>query len=174
MSAGADPATEGAIGSRPLTSDEVRARVADGRSNRTEHTESRSVASILRANILTRFNAIISVMVVVILVFISLGVYSVSKAGILMLTQVLAQELGAKNIQVNAIAPGVIKTRFSQVLWQMPEFARPILDRLPLARFGEPEDVAGLALYLASPESDYVTGSLFVLDGGMNVASPMG
>ena len=103
-----------------------------------------------------------------------MGVYSVSKAGILMLTQVLAQELGAKNIQVNAIAPGVIKTRFSQVLWQMPEFARPILDRLPLARFGEPEDVAGLALYLASPESDYVTGSVFVLDGGMNVASPMG
>ena len=103
-----------------------------------------------------------------------MGVYSISKAGLLMLTQVLAQELGAKNIQVNAIAPGVIKTRFSQLLWQMPQFAGPILDRLPLGRFGEPEDVAGLALYLASPASDYVTGSVFVVDGGMNVASPMG
>jgi NAD(P)-dependent dehydrogenase (short-subunit alcohol dehydrogenase family) len=91
-----------------------------------------------------------------------------------MLTQVLAQELGPNNIQVNAIAPGVIKTRFSQILWQMPQFAEPILNHLPLSRFGEPEDVAGLALYLASPASDYVTGSVFVVDGGMNVASPMG
>ena len=99
-----------------------------------------------------------------------MGVYSVSKASLVMLTQ----ELGSSNIQVNAIAPGVIKTRFSQILWQMPQFAEPILDRLPLGRFGEPEDVAGLALYLASPASDYVTGSVFVVDGGMNVASPMG
>jgi len=103
-----------------------------------------------------------------------MGVYSISKAGILMLTQVLAQELGPTNIQVNAIAPGVIRTRFSQVLWQMPQFAQPILDSLPLGRFGEPEDVAGLALYLASPASDYVTGSVLVVDGGLNVASPMG
>ena len=103
-----------------------------------------------------------------------MGVYSVSKSALIMLTQVLAHELGSNNIQVNAIAPGVIKTRFSQVLWQMPQFAEPILNRLPLSRFGEPEDVAGLALYLASPASDYVTGSVFVVDGGMNVASPMG
>lgn len=103
-----------------------------------------------------------------------MGVYSISKAGILMLTQVLAQELGAKNIQVNAIAPGVIKTRFSQVLWKMPQFAQPILDCLPLGRFGEPEDVAGIALYLASPASDYVSGSVFVVDGGLNVSSPLG
>jgi NAD(P)-dependent dehydrogenase (short-subunit alcohol dehydrogenase family) len=103
-----------------------------------------------------------------------MGVYSVSKSALIMLTQALAQELGSSNIQVNAIAPGVIKTRFSQVLWQMPQFAEPILDRLPLNRFGEPEDVAGLALYLASPASDYVTGSVFVVDGGMNAASPMG
>ena len=103
-----------------------------------------------------------------------MGVYSVSKASLVMLTQVLAQELGSSNIQVNAIAPGVIKTRFSQILWQIPQFAEPILDRLPLGRFGEPEDVTGLALYLASPASDYVTGSIFVVDGGMNVASPMG
>ena len=97
----------------------------------------------------------------------------ISKAALIMLTQMLAQELGTENIRVNAIAPGVIKTRFSQILWQMPQFAEPILDRLPLGRFGEPEDVAELALYLASSASDYVTGSVFVLDGGMNVASTM-
>ncbi len=102
-----------------------------------------------------------------------LGIYSISKASIIMLTQVLAQELGAERIQVNAVAPGVIKTRFSQILWQMPQFAEPILNLLPLSRFGEPEEVSGLALYLASSASDYVTGSVFVMDGGMNVASAM-
>jgi NAD(P)-dependent dehydrogenase (short-subunit alcohol dehydrogenase family) len=90
-----------------------------------------------------------------------------------MLTQVLAQELGSDNIQVNAIAPGVIKTRFSTILWQMPQIAEPILSRLPMSRFGEPQDVSGLALYLASSASDYVTGSVFVVDGGMHVASTM-
>jgi NAD(P)-dependent dehydrogenase (short-subunit alcohol dehydrogenase family) len=103
-----------------------------------------------------------------------MGVYSISKAGVIMLTQVLAVELGPANIQVNAIAPGVIKTRFSQVLWQTPEFAEPTLRSLPAGRFGEPEDVAGLALYLASPVSDYVTGAVFVVDGGQSVAATVG
>jgi NAD(P)-dependent dehydrogenase (short-subunit alcohol dehydrogenase family) len=83
-------------------------------------------------------------------------------------------ELGQAHIQVNAIAPGVIKTRFSTLLWQTPEIAGPILNRTPLGRFGEPEDVAGLALFLASPASDYITGAVFVIDGGLNVASVMG
>jgi len=100
-----------------------------------------------------------------------MGLYSVSKAGVLMLTQVLARELGPANIQVNAIAPGVIKTRFSQVLWQTPEISEPALRDLPAGRFGEPGEVASLALYLASPASDYVTGSVFVIDGGQNVAA---
>ena len=103
-----------------------------------------------------------------------MGMYGISKAAIIMLTQVLAVELGRANIQVNAIAPGVIKTRFSQVLWQTPQIAEPLLRSLPLGRFGEPEDVAGLALFLASSASDYVTGAVFVVDGGMNVATPMG
>jgi len=102
-----------------------------------------------------------------------MGMYGISKAAIIMLTQVLAVELGRANIQVNAIAPGVIKTRFSQVLWQTPQIAEPLLRSLPLGRFGEAEDVAGLALYLASPASDYVTGAVFVVDGGMNVATAM-
>jgi len=103
-----------------------------------------------------------------------MGMYGISKAAIIMLTQVLAAELGRANIQVNAIAPGVIKTRFSQMLWQTPQIAEPLLRSLPLGRFGEAEDVAGLALYLASPAADYVTGAVFVVDGGMNIATAMG
>jgi NAD(P)-dependent dehydrogenase (short-subunit alcohol dehydrogenase family) len=103
-----------------------------------------------------------------------MGVYGISKAALIMLTKVLALELGHANIQVNGIAPGVIKTRFSRVLWQTSHIAEPILANLPLGRFGEPEDVAGLALYLASSASDYVTGAVFVVDGGMRVATAMG
>lgn len=103
----------------------------------------------------------------------AMGVYSVSKAALIMLTQVLAVELAPFNIQVNAVAPGVIKTRFSQVLWQTPALAEQILKGTPAGRFGEPEEVAGVALFLASPASDYITGAVFLVDGGMNVASAL-
>lgn len=103
-----------------------------------------------------------------------MGLYSISKAALIALTQVLALELGPANIQVNAIAPGVIRTRFSQALWQTPQVADAILAHLPLGRFGEPEDVAGLALYLTSPAADYVTGAVFVVDGGLSIAMAMG
>ncbi len=99
-----------------------------------------------------------------------LSVYGISKAAVIMLTKTLAMELGPDNIQVNGIAPGVVKTRFSQLLWETPAIAEPLLRSTPLGRFGEVEDVASLALYLASPASDYVTGALFVVDGGMSVA----
>ena len=99
------------------------------------------------------------------------GVYSVSKAGLIMLTQVLAGELGASNIQDNAIAPGVIKTRFSSVLWQTPSISEAVLKNTPLGRLGEVEDVVGAALYLASPLSDFVTGAVLLIDGGSNIAS---
>jgi NAD(P)-dependent dehydrogenase (short-subunit alcohol dehydrogenase family) len=102
-----------------------------------------------------------------------LGLYGISKAGVIMLTEILAVELGPVNIQVNAIAPGIIKTRFSRVLWQTPEVAEQALRSLPSRRFGEPEEVAGLALYLASPASDYVTGAVFVMDGGQSVVAAM-
>ena len=98
-----------------------------------------------------------------------MGVYSVSKAAVLMLTQTLAQELGPHNIQVNAIAPGVIKTHFSSVLWQTESIARSIQAATPLGRFGEVDDLTSAALYLASPASDYMTGAVMVIDGGMNV-----
>ena len=103
-----------------------------------------------------------------------MGLYGIAKAALIMLTQQLAMELGRANIQVNAIAPGVIKTRFSQMLWQTPDIAGPILSRTPLGRFGEPADVAGLALFLASPASDFITGAVLIVDGGLNVAPVMG
>ena len=98
-----------------------------------------------------------------------LGLYGVTKAAVLMLTKVLALELGGANIQVNAIAPGVIKTRFSQLLWETPQISESILKRLPAGRFGEAEEVAQMALFLAAPASDYVTGSVFQVDGGMSI-----
>ena len=103
-----------------------------------------------------------------------MGIYGISKSAIIMLTRVLALELGASNIQVNAIAPGIIKTRFSQLLWQTPQIADPILARLPLGRFGEAKDVAGLALSLASPAGDYVTGAVLTVDGGLSLAAATG
>jgi NAD(P)-dependent dehydrogenase (short-subunit alcohol dehydrogenase family) len=103
-----------------------------------------------------------------------LGVYGVSKAGVIMLTRVLALELTDANIQVNAIAPGLIKTRFSQVLWDTPEIHQAVLKRIPQGRFGTPEEVAGLAVYLASPASSFTTGALFVVDGGQTAGMRLG
>ena len=100
-----------------------------------------------------------------------MGVYSVSKAAVLMLTKVLAAELAQFNIQVNAIAPGFVKTKFSSALWQNPQINQAILNTIPQKRMAEPEEIAGLAVYLASPSSSFVTGSTFSIDGGQLVGS---
>ncbi len=102
-----------------------------------------------------------------------LGVYSVSKAAVLMLTKVLAAELASFNIQVNAIAPGFVKTKFSAALWQNPQINEAILQRIPQKRMAEPDEIAGLAVYLASPASSFVTGSTFSIDGGQLVGAPI-
>lgn len=101
-----------------------------------------------------------------------MGVYSVSKAAVLMLTKVLAAELAPFNIQVNAIAPGFVKTKFSSMLWQTPQINEAIIQRIPQKRMAEPEEIAGLAVYLASPASSFVTGSTFSIDGGQLVGAP--
>ena len=99
------------------------------------------------------------------------GIYSISKAAIISLTQTLAQELGADNIQVNAIAPGLVQTKFAQALWGNPDLLEQVLAQTPVGRIGQPQDIAGLALLLASPASDYTTGAVFVVDGGMTAKS---
>lgn len=98
-----------------------------------------------------------------------MGVYGVSKAGVLMLTQVLAAELAEDNIQVNAIAPGFIKTKFSSVLWETPEIYQAVIKAVPQHRMAEPGELAGIALYLASSASSFTTGSVFLIDGGQLV-----
>jgi NAD(P)-dependent dehydrogenase (short-subunit alcohol dehydrogenase family) len=95
-----------------------------------------------------------------------LGIYSVSKASLNMLTKVLAKEWGPDGIRVNAICPGLIKTKFSQALWENEKTLAHFTKRLPIARMGEVEEIAPLALYLASNASTYTTGTLFSVDGG--------
>lgn len=101
----------------------------------------------------------------------NMGVYSISKSGVIMLTKILARELGPDNIQVNAIAPGIIKTKFSRALWESEALMSEFELRNPLKRIGLPEDVVGAALYLASAASDWVTGTVMVIDGGSLVAA---
>ncbi len=95
-----------------------------------------------------------------------LGMYSISKAAINMLTMAMAKELGSYGVRVNAIAPGVVKTKFSQALWDNETIFADEVRKIPLRRIAQPEEVARTALYLASEASSYVTGQTIVLDGG--------
>jgi dehydrogenase/reductase SDR family protein 4 len=95
-----------------------------------------------------------------------LGLYSMSKSALVSLTKVMAQEWGADGIRANAICPGLIKTKFSSALWQDDAIADKVLGHQPLRRIGVPDDVAGLALFLASDASAYCTGSVYMVDGG--------
>lgn len=98
-----------------------------------------------------------------------LGVYCISKAAINMLTRALAVELGQYNIRVNALAPGVVKTRFSQALWSNEDLMAEEMSHTPLGRIAEPQEVARMALALVSDASSYVTGQIVVMDGGGSV-----
>lgn len=98
-----------------------------------------------------------------------LGVYSVSKAALLSLTKVMATEWGRHNVRANAICPGFIRTDFSAVLWKDEARVSAVLADQPIARLGTPEDVAGLALYLASDAAAFCTGGVYMVDGGYTV-----
>lgn len=95
-----------------------------------------------------------------------MGIYCVSKAAVLMLTEVLAIELAADNIQVNAIAPGYIKTAFSRAIWDNPTLYQTVTQSIPQQRFGATEELVGMAIYLASSASNFTTGATMVIDGG--------
>jgi 2-deoxy-D-gluconate 3-dehydrogenase len=92
--------------------------------------------------------------------------YSASKGGVAQLTKALANEWAPKNIQVNAIAPGYINTTNTEPLQADATRNRQILERIPAGRWGQPQDIAGAALYLACPASDYVTGTVLTVVGG--------
>lgn len=95
-----------------------------------------------------------------------IGIYSVSKAAIISLSKAMAQDWGADNIRVNAICPGLIKTRFSEALWNDDDILQRFLKKTPLGRVGIPQDIAGLAVFLASDAAGYCSGGVYAVDGG--------
>lgn len=97
------------------------------------------------------------------------GAYSISKAGIIMMTRQLALELAHAGIRVNALAPGIVKTDFNIDLWRQPENERRLANGVPLGRLAEPEDIARTAVFLASDDAAYITGAAIPVDGGWRV-----
>ena len=100
-----------------------------------------------------------------------LGAYNISKAADMQLVRGLAVELGPANIRVNAIAPGLIKTDFARALWENPELLARLERSTPLGRIGAPDDIAGLAAFLASSGAHFLTGQTIVVDGGLTTAA---
>ena len=104
----------------------------------------------------------------------NLGVYAVSKAAEAQLARNLAVEWGARGIRVNAIAPGVVKTDFARALYDTPKAAALVANMTCLKRLGEPADIAGVAVFLASEAARYITGQMILVDGGASIFSPIG
>jgi 2-deoxy-D-gluconate 3-dehydrogenase len=96
----------------------------------------------------------------------AMGIYGIAKAGIEMLTKVLAQELAPFNIQVNAVAPGMVRTAFSEPFWSNKDLHEAIVKTIPLGRIAEPIDIAHPALFLCSAGADFITGQTLLVDGG--------
>jgi NAD(P)-dependent dehydrogenase (short-subunit alcohol dehydrogenase family) len=95
-----------------------------------------------------------------------MGVYCVAKAGVEMLTKVLAVELSSYHINVNAVAPGMVKTKFSQPFWSNEALLKEVTKSIPMGRIAETDDVVGAVLFLASGLSDFITGEIITVDGG--------
>ena len=101
----------------------------------------------------------------------TIGAYGISKAADMAIVRNLAVEWGAKNIRANCIAPGLVKTDFARALWEDPVVLAKRVKDSPLPRIGEPDEIAGAAIFLASPAGSFTTGQTFVIDGGVTISS---
>ncbi|MCH2210730.1 MAG: SDR family oxidoreductase [Fuerstiella sp.] len=95
------------------------------------------------------------------------GIYSITKAGVIMLTKVMAKELGAQNVRVNCICPGVVRTKLSEALWADPKMEKQMASLKALGRVGNTDELTGAAVYLASDAGSFTTGATLNVDGGM-------
>jgi len=98
-----------------------------------------------------------------------IGAYAISKAADMQLARNLAHEFGADNVRVNCIAPGLIRTDFARALWENPDMLRRSTEGAPLKRIGEPDEIAGAAVFLAAPAGSFMTGQTIVIDGGQTI-----
>ncbi|WP_394820761.1 glucose 1-dehydrogenase [Pendulispora albinea] len=98
------------------------------------------------------------------------GVYGMTKAAVISMTKTLATELATSGVRVNAIAPGFVRTRFASAIVDNPDLSPQVVGRTPMGRVGDPDEIAGGALYLAGDASQYLTGHTLVIDGGMTVS----
>ena len=98
-----------------------------------------------------------------------IGAYNISKAADFQLARNLAAEFGPKGVRVNCIAPGLVKTDFARALWENPDTLKAVTKTTPLRRIGEPHEIAGAAVYLASPASTFMTGQAMIVDGGSTI-----
>ena len=99
-----------------------------------------------------------------------LGAYNISKAADVMIVKNIAAEFGHKNIRANSIAPGLIKTDFAKALWENPDILKTVLNSTPMQRIGEPDEIAGVAVMLASNAGNYINGQTIVVDGGTTIS----
>jgi NAD(P)-dependent dehydrogenase (short-subunit alcohol dehydrogenase family) len=100
----------------------------------------------------------------------ALGAYAISKAADMQMARNLAVEWGPKNVRVNCIAPGLVRTDFAKALWENPEIYEATVSKYPLRRIGEPDEIAGAAVFLASDSGSFTTGQTIVIDGGGTIA----
>jgi NAD(P)-dependent dehydrogenase (short-subunit alcohol dehydrogenase family) len=100
----------------------------------------------------------------------ALGAYAISKAADMQIARNLAVEWGPKNVRVNCIAPGLVRTDFARALWENPEIYKATVSKYPLRRIGEPDEIAGAAVLLASAAGNFTTGQTIVIDGGGTIA----